>query len=390
MKKYSRVYAAIDLDSIIHNITQLQDNMLEKQIKMMAVIKADGYGHGAMPIAKVLEANPFVWGFAVATAEEAFLIRNSGIQKPIMIMGYTFSEHYEELIDLNITQTIFEKETAEKFSKIATDKGKTAYFHIAVDTGMSRIGFTPNEESLHIIKEITSLPNVECEGIFTHFAKADETDKTLSYKQQEVFSTFLKNLEVQGVSFALKHASNSAGIIDLSNADMDLVRSGISIYGMYPSNEVEMNKVQLRPALSLKSQVIYVKEVPAGTGVSYGSTYVTVKPTKIATIPVGYADGYPRSLSNQGYVLIHGEKAPILGRVCMDQFMVDVTHIERVVRGDVVTLIGEDKDENITIEELSKISKRFNYEFVCDLGKRIPRIYIKNGEIVEQIDCFKS
>jgi len=390
MKKYSRVYASIDLDSIVHNLTQLQSNMLKKQAKMMAVIKADGYGHGAIPIAKVLEEIPFVWGYAAATAEEAFLIRKSGIKKPILILGYTFPEHYEELIDLNITQTIFEEKTAKIFSKIALDKGKTAKFHIAIDTGMSRIGFTPNQESLHIIKEIVSLPNVKCEGIFTHFAKADEVDKTFSYKQQEIFLEFLEKLENQGISFVLKHSSNSAGIIDLPNSNMDLVRSGISLYGMYPSDEVEKNKVFLKQALSLKSHVIYVKDVPVGAGVSYGSTYITERPMKIATVPVGYADGYPRSLSNQGYVLIHGKKSPILGRVCMDQFMVDVTHIEQVMQGDIVTLIGQDKEEHITVEELAEISKRFNYEFVCDLGKRIPRIYLKDGKIVEQIDYFKS
>lgn len=387
MKNYDRVHAIIDLDAIIHNMEQLRNNITDTT-KIMAVIKADGYGHGAVPIAQILRKLDYLWGFAVATAEEAFMLRDAGIREPILILGYTFPEHYEEIASRQITQTIFDFDTAKTFSCIGKKLGKAVRVHIAIDTGMSRIGFTPNQESLHIIKEITSLSNLECEGIFTHFAKADELDKTSSHTQLNIFTTFIKDLEKLGIYFPFKHSSNSAGIIDLQEANMDLVRGGISIYGLYPSSEVNQEFVKLKPALSLKSHIVYVKEVEAGTGVSYGSTFITSRPTKIATVPIGYADGYPRSLSNKGYVLIHGEKAPILGRVCMDQFMVDVSHIKHVHRNDLVTLIGEDMGKTVTVEELSKISDRFNYEFVCDLTKRVPRIYVRNGEIVAEIDYF--
>jgi len=389
MKNYDRIHAIIDLDAIVHNMEQLRKN-ITGTTKILAVIKADGYGHGAIPIAQILRKLDYLWGFAVATAEEAFMLRDVGIREPILILGYTFPAHYEEIVARNITQTIFDMDTAKTFSCIGKKLGKAVRVHIAIDTGMSRIGFTPNQESLHIIKEITSLSSLECEGIFTHFAKADVLDKTSSHTQLNIFTTFIKDLEKLGVHFPFKHSSNSAGIIDLQEANMDLVRGGISIYGLYPSDEVNQDFVKLKPALSLKSHIVYVKEVEAGTGVSYGSTFITSRPTKIATIPIGYADGYPRSLSNKGYVLIHGKKAPILGRVCMDQFMVDVSHVESVRRNDLVTLIGEDMGETVTIEELSKISGRFNYEFVCDISKRVPRIYVRNGEIVAEIDYFSE
>ena len=253
---------------------------------------------------------------------------------------------------------------------------------------MSRLGFQITEESVEEICRIASLPNLVLEGMYSHFATADETDKTFTKKQLERYLWMKEKLEERKVTFPYYHCSNSAGIIDVKEANMDLVRAGISTYGLYPSNEVEKKNVPLKPALQLISHVAHVKWVESGTPVSYGCTYVTKRRTRIATIPVGYGDGYPRSLSNKGYVLIRGKKAPILGRVCMDQFMVDVTDIDAVTFQDRVTLVGTDGGEDLPVEVLSDLSGRFNYEFVCDLGKRIPREFIRNGKVVEQMDYF--
>ena len=253
---------------------------------------------------------------------------------------------------------------------------------------MTRLGFSVGNESISAIERISKFDNVCLEGVFTHMAKADEIDKTYTHKQLKNFLWMIDRLEEKNVVFKYKHVANSAVIIDMPETNFELVRAGISTYGLYPSNEVEKKTVQLKPALSLKSHVAFVKHIPADTSISYGGTFISNKPMKIATIPVGYGDGYPRSLSNVGFVLIHGIKAPILGRVCMDQFMVDVSHIEDICFGDSVTLIGKDGNETITVDKLSELSGRFNYEFVCDLGKRIPRQYIRNGKVTEQYDCF--
>ena len=263
-----------------------------------------------------------------------------------------------------------------------------AYLHIKLDTGMGRLGFSICEESADIISEISNLPNLVMEGMFTHFAKADETDKKFTQKQLDKYLWMKKALENRDLSFTYYHSSNSAGIIDVKEANMDLVRAGISIYGMYPSEEVIKENVPLKPAMELISHVTYVKWIEDGASVSYGGTYISEGRRKIATVPVGYGDGYPRSLSNKGYVLIHGKKAPICGRVCMDQFMVDVTEIDDVKFGDKVVLVGRDQEEYLPVEMLSELSGRFNYEFVCCLSKRIPREYLRKGEVVKQIDYF--
>lgn len=385
MTKYNRVYAKIDLNTIVYNLEEIKSN-IDANTKIMAVIKADGYGHGAIPIAKQIESRDYLFGFAVATAEEAIALRQSGILKPIMILGYVFPEHYEEIVEYNIISTIFEFNTAKKLSDIALTKKKNIEIHIKIDTGMSRIGLKDNPESIEIIKEIIKLPLLETKGIFTHFAKADETDRTFTIKQLERFKRFAEALEKEGISIPLKHCSNSGGIIEYSNANMDIVRAGISLYGLYPSSQVSRTEFHLKPALELISHVVCVKEVEAGAGISYGGTFVTVKATKVATIPIGYGDGYPRSLSNKGWVLIKGKKAPILGRICMDQFMVDVSHIDQVAPGDEVTLIGRNGDLNISVDQLGDLSGRFNYEFVCDLGKRIPRVYVLNNKIIDTVE----
>lgn len=387
MKTYSRVYAKIDLDAIAYNMEQMKQN-IRPETKVMAVIKADGYGHGAVQIAEMMERWNYIWGFAVATLDEAVVLRTEGIQKPILVLGCVFPDQYMEMLKHEIRMNIYTEEMAESISRMAAREGKTAYMHIKLDTGMSRLGFGINEQSVETIKRISKMPNVNMEGIFTHFTKADEKDKSFTKKQIQEFVWMTERLKEKNVRFAYEHCSNSAGIIDVPEANFDIVRAGISTYGLYPSEEVDKTNVKLKPALALKSHVAFVKEIERGTPVSYGGTFVAKEKMKIATIPVGYADGYPRSLSNKGYVLIRGKKAPILGRVCMDQFMVDVTQIEGVSFGDKVTMIGKDGNEILPVEVLSELSGRFNYEFVCDLGKRIPRVYVRDGKIAEQVDYF--
>ena len=387
MKTYSRVYAKIDLDAIAYNMEQMKQN-IRPETKVMAVIKADGYGHGAVQIAEMMERWNYIWGFAVATLDEAVVLRTEGIQKPILVLGCVFPDQYMEMLKHEIRMNIYTEEMAESISRMAARDGKTAYMHIKLDTGMSRLGFGINEQSAETIKRISKMPNVNMEGIFTHFTKADEKDKSFTKKQIQEFVWMTERLKEKNVRFTYEHCSNSAGIIDVPEANFDIVRAGISTYGLYPSEEVDKTNVKLKPALALKSHVAFVKEIESGTPVSYGGTFVAKEKMKIATIPVGYADGYPRSLSNKGYVLIRGKKAPILGRVCMDQFMVDVTQIEGVSFGDKVTMIGKDGNEILPVEVLSELSGRFNYEFVCDLGKRIPRVYVRDGKIAEQVDYF--
>ena len=387
MKTYSRVYAKIDLDAIAYNMEQMKQN-IRPETKVMAVIKADGYGHGAVQIAEMMERWNYIWGFAVATLDEAVVLRTEGIQKPILVLGCVFPDQYMEMLKHEIRMNIYTEEMAESISRMAAREGKTAYMHIKLDTGMSRLGFGINEQSAETIKRISKMPNVNMEGIFTHFTKADEKDKSFTKTQIQEFVWMTERLKEKNVRFTYEHCSNSAGIIDVPEANFDIVRAGISTYGLYPSEEVDKTNVKLKPALALKSHVAFVKEIERGTPVSYGGTFVAKEKMKIATIPVGYADGYPRSLSNKGYVLIRGKKAPILGRVCMDQFMVDVTQIEGVSFGDKVTMIGKDGNEILPVEVLSELSGRFNYEFVCDLGKRIPRVYVRDGKIAEQVDYF--
>ena len=369
MEKYSRIKALISLDAIRYNFEQMKKNIKEGT-KIVAVIKADAYGHGAVPIARMLESFDYVWGFATATAQEALQLRRAGITRPVLILGLVFEEYYTELAENEVRMAVCDYETAWKFNKASEKAGKKGLIHLAVDTGMTRIGFKDNEKSLEDIHKIESLPNVEIEGLFTHFARADEYDRTPAMVQLKRYLDFAQLLEKEGIHIPLHHCSNSAGIIRVPEANLNLVRAGITIYGIYPSEEVEKDIVKLQPVMSLKSHVSYVKDVEPGTQVSYGGTYTTERITRIATIPVGYADGYPRMLSNKGWVLIHGKKAPICGRVCMDQFMVDVTELPQVKAGDEVTLLGEDGDEFISADMLGDLSGRFSYELVCDINKR--------------------
>ncbi|MEZ3505118.1 MAG: alanine racemase [Lachnospiraceae bacterium] len=387
MKHYMRVCAEINLDAVAYNFKSMREN-LAPGTKMIAVVKADGYGHGAVPIARMAEEYGDIWGFAAATIEEAVLLRREGIQKPILILGFLFPDAYEEAVQYDIRPTVFKLSMARQLSEEAVRQGKTVHMHIKVDTGMSRIGFKDHEESADLIKTISGLPGVEIEGLFTHFARADEKDKTNARGQLSRYLDFYRMLKEREVEVKMCHCSNSAGIFDIRDANLDAVRAGISIYGMYPSENVNKFAVPIVPALTLRSHVVYIKDVEPGTAVSYGGTFVAERAMRIATVPVGYGDGYPRSLSNKGWVLIRGQKAPIVGRICMDQFMVDVSGILQAREGDMVTLIGSDGGREITMEDMGELSGRFNYELACDFGKRIPRRFWKNGKVVASQDYF--
>lgn len=387
MKKFERVKAVVSLDAIAHNFAEMKKN-IAKGTKIVAVIKADGYGHGAEAIARLIEDYDYIWGFAVATPEEALQLRTFGVKKPILILGIVFEEYFTQMIAKEIRLTVCTYEMAQKLSEEAQRQGRDVHIHIGLDTGMSRIGFADRQESVEEIKKISQLPNLKIEGMFTHFARADETDRSPAIDQLNRYLNFAKLLEDAGIQIPMKHCSNSAGIIRVPEANLNAVRAGITIYGIYPSNEVERDIVKLIPAMELKSHISYIKTVEPGAAFSYGGTFTAKKEIKVATIPVGYADGYPRSLSNKGWVLIHGKKAPILGRVCMDQFMVDITKIPDAKTGDEVTLIGKDGKEFISIEKFGDLSGRFSYEFACDISKRVPRVYIKDGKEWGELTFF--
>ena len=373
MERY-RVYAGIDLYALRYNMESMHQN-LKKGTKMAAVIKADAYGHGALEVSRAIEDLPYLWGYAVATVDEALTLIQAGRKKPVLILGISFANQYEDIVCNDIRPAVCEYETAKELSAIALQHKKTCHIHIKIDTGMSRIGFQVTEENADIIARIAALPNICIEGIFTHFAQADELDKTPAMRQLALFRKMIAMVEERGVKIPIHHCSNSAGIVEIGDVNMDMVRAGITLYGLWPSDEVARDIIDLKPVMSLKSHISYLKTLEAGRKISYGGTYVTPSQRRIATIPVGYADGYCRGLSNKGYVLIHGKKAPICGRVCMDQFMVDVTDIPETEEGDEVTLLGRDGELSISMEELGALSGRFNYEFACLITSRVPRVY---------------
>lgn len=380
--RYHRIYAKIDIDAIIHNLNECKRRIPEGT-KVLAVIKADGYGHGAVELAKQLEAHTDYFG--VAIIEEAVELRRSGIKNPILILGYTSPSQDKLLIEYDITQHVYTFEMAKRLSETAAEMGKPVKIHVGLDTGMSRVGFQDNDESIEIIKEISKLPNLCLEGIFSHYARADEHDKATAMLQSERFDSFMDKLEKAGVDIPIKHLSNSAAVVELDK-HYDMVRFGISLYGLYPSEEVDKTSVELVPAMQIRSKIVNLKTVEAGCGVSYGHTFVTERPTRIATIPVGYADGYPRALSSQGRVIVNGQYAPIIGRVCMDQFMIDVTDINGELNiEDEVILMGSDNGCTVSAEEIGAMSASFNYEVVCNVARRVPRIYFKDGKPYKEI-----
>ena len=368
-----RVYAKIDLTAVEHNFDCMRVQLKEDTL-ICAVLKMDGYGHGAVPIAKRIEKRPYIWGFAVAAVEEAMALRENGITKPILILGYVFAQDYATLVHYDIRPAVFTLKMGEELNRVAAMADRVLPVHIALDTGMTRIGYDISEESADEIAQICNLDHLCAEGLFTHFSRADEEDKSTTKKALEAYLHMCDLLRERGVTFPVRHVGNSAAILEYPEAQLDMVRAGITIYGIYPSEEMVRDK-KLWPVMELKSHIAYIREVEPGVSISYGGTYVTDRPTIVATIPVGYADGYPRSLSNKGYVLIRGQKAPVIGRICMDQLMVDATGIG-AKQGDEVTLLGRDGDAFIGIDEIGELSGRFPYEFVCDISKRVPRVFI--------------
>ena len=376
---FDNTYVKIDLDVIESNIDAIREQV---GVDVMAVIKADAYGHGAVQVARLLQDKCTFFG--VSSILEAMELRRAGIYNPILILGQTPIRAFPALVQAEIRPTIFHYDAAVALSNAAQLLGKEAAFHLAVDTGMSRIGFQATEEDADICAEIANLPGLVCEGIFSHYATADCEDLSKSRAQAELFDKFCQMMKDRGVEIPIRHMDNSAGLMNFPN-HYELVRSGIVTYGMYPSDEVDPGLLKIQPALQWLSRVTHVKTLPAGREISYGGTYVTTKETRVATVPVGYADGYRRCLSGNFYVLIRGKKAPILGRVCMDQMMVDVTDIPDVTLNDRVVLVGKSGDEEITMEQLAAAMDTINYEVVCGISRRVPRVYCRRGKTVHSV-----
>lgn len=378
--KLNRAWAEIDLDAIAHNVREIR-RITSKRAEIMGAVKADAYGHGVMETVRTMLDNG-VTRLAVSMLDEAIQLRKLGIKVPILILSYTDPARAEEIILNEVTQTVFSHDLAKALSEAAVRLNRNVKIHVKVDTGMTRVGFMPGYSAVKNLLEISRLPHIIIEGLFSHFASADERDKSYTFMQFEKFMSICSELGRVGIHVPVKHVCNSAGIIEFPEMHLDMVRPGIILYGLYPSNQIDTRKMDLKPAMTLKANVILVKDVEENTCISYGRTYKTSCKSRIATIPIGYADGYTRLLSNKGRVLIHGRTAPIVGRICMDQCMIDVTDLDVEVRtGDEVVLFGRQGDASISVEEVAADIGTINYEVVCIIGKRIPRVYLKDGKI---------
>jgi alanine racemase len=373
------VWMEVNLDNLAHNIRQIRNNVTAPA-SIMGIVKADGYGHGALEVSRVL-IEEGVQRLGVAVLDEAIELRRDGINVPILILGYTPPELFDSVLEYDITPTLYSLEDALKLSNLASKKGQRVKIHLKLDTGMGRIGMIPGEDSAEKVSNIYKLPGIIIEGIFTHFSVADEKDKTYTRGQYEKFTQFVNALKDRGIEIPIRHAGNSATSIDLPEMHLDMVRPGVILYGLYPSDEVDREKVPLKPLASLKAAIAHVKTVPPGTSIGYGRKYISTGERVIATLPIGYADGYTRLLSGKAEVLVRGVRAPLAGNICMDQCMIDVTGIEGVKVGDEAVLMGQQGQESITAEELGSLLGTINYEIVCMIGKRVPRVYIKKDEI---------
>lgn len=374
--RYHRCFVAVDLGAIDDNLAQVQRRMAPG-VKTMAVVKANAYGHGSVRVARHIEQK--VDYFAVAGMEEALELRAGGITKPVLILSYTDPVCYNDLIDNNIAATIYNEEEAKRLSAVAVSKGKKVTVHTAIDTGMGRIGFAPTEGAADAVARMAQLPGIVLEGVFSHYACADSADKTHKNRQTALFDGFVAMLEQRGVNIPLKHICNTAGTME-PDKQYDMCRLGIALYGLYPSEEMDRDAVKLRPAMEVVSHVVHVKDVPEGFQIGYGHIYTAPADRTIATVSIGYADGYNRCFTGVGYVLIRGKRAPVVGKVCMDLIMVDVTDIEDVQTGDEAVILGRSGDAVITAEELGEMSHSFNYEVICNYMSRMPRIYYQNGK----------
>lgn len=375
-----RTYLKIDLNRLEHNFNSVR-NKLPSNVKVLGVIKANAYGHGAVEIGRFLDDKCDFFG--VACIEEAIELKRSGIKTPILILGRVFPFDIEAAVKYDIRITIFSYADAVALSEEAVKQNKSVPFHFCIDTGMSRIGFQVNEESADICKRITELPNIFAEGLFSHFATADEADLSKAVEQRNKYKSFCDMLGDRGIEIPIKHLNNSAGIMNFDEY-FDMCRMGIITYGLYPSEEVDKSLLDIEPIMSWYTKISHIKVLEPEREISYGGTYKTDKPTKVATIPIGYADAFPRCLSNKGKVIINGKYAKILGRVCMDQFMVDVSDIDCDVNDEVV-IVGTQKDAHISMEELSNSAYSFNYELPCRIPARVNRVYVYNGETVKDV-----
>ena len=376
---YFRTQAKIDLDAVEYNVNNTRAK-LSPDCKLLCVIKADAYGHGAVEFAKFLQGKCDFFG--VACIEEAVELKKADIKTPILILGYVAPAFYDLVVKYDIRIPVFSYDTAKALSDEAAKQGKVVPFHFCIDTGMSRIGFQVTEESADICKEICALPNIEAEGLFSHFATADESDLTKALAQREKYKMFVDMLERRGIQIPIKHLNNSAGIMNFDEY-FDMCRMGIILYGLYPSEEVDKSLLDIKPVMTWLTHISHIKTLEAGREVSYGGTFKTAEPRVIATIPVGYADGYPRCLSNKGRVIVNGQYAPIVGRVCMDQFMVDVTDVDGAELDSTVILVGKDGEAELSMEEVSNSAYSFNYELPCRVARRVPRTYYKDGKFVK-------
>ncbi|MEE1223893.1 MAG: alanine racemase [Clostridia bacterium] len=379
-----RTWAEIDLDAIAHNMREIR-KITSPDAQIMAVVKADGYGCGFYETTKVLLENG-ADRLAVAILQEGKQLRKRGIDVPILILGASFEDDIEDIIDSDITPNVCSFEFAKAISEVSERKQKTTKIHIKLDTGMSRVGFLisdNNEKVIREIEKISQLPYIEIEGIFSHFSTSDEADDSYTRLQFKRFMEVCNELKNIGINIPIKHICNSAGVMMYPEMHLDMVRPGVILYGMYPSEEVDKSRLNLIPAMTVKSKITFVKEVEAGRGVSYGKEYITDGTTKIATVPIGYADGYLRKIAKCGKMIVNGVKVPIIGRICMDQCMINVSNVHNIERGDEAIIFGR---EGITIDDLAKWLDTINYEISCVIGKRIPRIYIKDGKAVKVLN----
>lgn len=385
-----RTWAQIDLDALEYNFKSIKSK-LKKDTKILCVLKADAYGHGAGFLVQEYEKMGADW-YGVSNLDEAVQLRKSGAKKPILIFGYTPSNMAHLLYKYDISQALFSLEYAKKLHNECESKNLKLKVHLKIDTGMSRIGFfsqTPEniEKSVQEIMKIKeTMPKLEIEGMFTHFSVSDDMTNNREYtlKQHDNFKTMAQKLEEKGINIPLKHCCNSGGIINFPEMQMDMVRAGVILYGLHPSDETK-NKIDLKPVMQLKTVISQVKTIPKDVSISYGRTFISQKEMKIASVAIGYADGYSLRFSNKAEMIVKGKRVSIVGRVCMDQLMLDVSNISDVVEGDVVTVFGKDGKEEITVDELAELIGTINYEIICLIGKRVPRVYVKNGDIIGRV-----
>lgn len=370
------VWAEINLSNLDYNIKNIKAKIGDRE--MIGVIKADAYGHGSVKVAEVLRENGCKT-FAIATLQEAVTLREAGAKEEIIMLGLTPDMYADTIVNYDITPVVCDFANAKAFSDAAAKAEKTVSGLIAVDTGMGRIGYLADELEYAVedVKKIAALPNFKIKGMFSHMSTADAFDKTYSHQQEAKYNKFYEALTAAGIEIPFRTLANSASIMELPTVYFDACRPGIILYGCYPSDEVDVNQLSIKPVMSVKANIVHLKDVPAGFSVGYGRRYISEKPSKIATIALGYADGYPRPYSSQAKVIVNGVIAPIAGNICMDQCMIDVTDVPDVKVGDEVIVMGTDGKNTILADDIAKATGTINYEITCAFGQRLPKVYVK-------------